>query len=341
MKQNFGPWSTAINTGNNPQLSTFWRRRLTMLASIKDVRTTITRRTALLLVAGACLIATCPTIRPTSLRAQQPEAVAKKSENAKNTGRIFVETSIWRLPEGETKPRRTGSVIAVDPETGKWTALNKNRPEEPRVSPDGNTLAFVLDKGRDQGIWTCDTVTGENPGRIFPKLGPPIWSPDGKQILATTIKERDRKKRTFIFETVRINADGSGAAVPVPIPATDIVADWSSDGKRVVTASKGSRPDGRRYQIFVMSLDGTGERRLTQKNLGTKPRFSPDGKRVAYLHLGPGPRSIRVIDIDVSNERTVIEENGTSCPNGACWSPNGKELAVAVYDYDLSKGQKP
>ena len=34
MKHSFGPWATEINTGNNPKLSTFWKRRMTMLSSL-------------------------------------------------------------------------------------------------------------------------------------------------------------------------------------------------------------------------------------------------------------------------------------------------------------------
>ena len=34
MKQLYGPWTTLIVAGQNPQLSTFWRRRLTKLVPV-------------------------------------------------------------------------------------------------------------------------------------------------------------------------------------------------------------------------------------------------------------------------------------------------------------------
>ncbi len=49
MNKSFGPWSTAMTTGTNPQLNTFWKRRLAMLSSLKQSESRVAGRTVLVL----------------------------------------------------------------------------------------------------------------------------------------------------------------------------------------------------------------------------------------------------------------------------------------------------
>ena len=38
MLDRFGPWSSALGDGQSPHLSTFWKRRLALLASARTAR---------------------------------------------------------------------------------------------------------------------------------------------------------------------------------------------------------------------------------------------------------------------------------------------------------------
>ena len=62
MAQHYGPWATSINACGNPQLSTFWRRRLTMLASASQTSFVLSRRNLFWLGAAALLMLALPTI---------------------------------------------------------------------------------------------------------------------------------------------------------------------------------------------------------------------------------------------------------------------------------------
>jgi hypothetical protein len=64
MANPYGPWATAIDTGRNPQLSTFWRQRLTMLVPASQTSPVLTRRTLMLLCVAAVLLGLLPTLRP-------------------------------------------------------------------------------------------------------------------------------------------------------------------------------------------------------------------------------------------------------------------------------------
>lgn len=62
------------------------------------------------------------------------------------------------------------------------------RPRQPEVSPDGSTVAFVLDRDSSD-IWTIPVaggtpvrVTTERPLRAFWDDGNAVWSPDGTRL---------------------------------------------------------------------------------------------------------------------------------------------------------------
>jgi hypothetical protein len=64
MTNQYGPWASLIDAGGNPQLSAFWRRRLTMLVLTSRTSPTLSRRNLLWLVAAAVLTLVLPTFRP-------------------------------------------------------------------------------------------------------------------------------------------------------------------------------------------------------------------------------------------------------------------------------------
>ena len=65
---------------------------------------------------------------------------------------------------------------------------------------------------------------------------------------------------------------------------------WSPDGRQIAFSPVRSYDGG----VFVISADGSAERRLT--NSGSWPVWSPDGKQIVYLTVGPdGNEQARVI----------------------------------------------
>jgi Tol biopolymer transport system component len=131
-----------------------------------------------------------------------------------------------------------------------------------------------------------------------------------------------------------MDADGSNAK-ELPIPKTDSVHDWSRDGKWLVTERLG-------VQLYVMHLDGTGQRRLTKDGTNSYPRFSPDSRKIVYHHWDKEDCwSIWVVDADGKNARAVMKEEGLVAPVFACWSPDGKRLMVIRHTWELDeKGQR-
>lgn len=81
-------------------------------------------------------------------------------------------------------------------------------------------------------------------------------------------------------------------------------------------------------QIFVMSIDGTRARQITdQTKSASSPRWSPDGKRIAYVFDG----QIWTMEPD-GDDRDQITKLSSGA-GGPVWSPDGRWIAFASEVY--------
>jgi beta-lactamase regulating signal transducer with metallopeptidase domain/Tol biopolymer transport system component len=317
-------------------LSTFWKRRLTMLLSTSRSTPRLSRLTGLAVVSAALLACLVPTFQraPAQARPQQAQA------DVKGKGRIYVNVALRYKPKGQDEEKtQYNMIIAIDPATGRWQKIADGG-HEGRVSPDGQTLVFSR---LDDGIWNCDTGGSNNPGKISDRSGRPVWSPEGKHLVATKqelLKKEGKKPRTapaWKDETWRMDADGRNP-VKLPIPDTDSVEDWSPDGQWFVTCSDRHPPYGSGYQLYLMKTDGTQQRRLTKGGLNVYARFSPDGKKILFLRqTAKEGNSIWTMDIDGKNAKEIVKEVDLASPNGAFWSPDGKQIAVSLFKWELDE----
>jgi Tol biopolymer transport system component len=197
-------------------------------------------------------------------------------------------------------------------------------------------LAF----GKHQdGMWTGGISEGSTPARVFDRGYLACWSPDSKQIIVNDGNFEEGKG--WKHEAWRMTVNGMDVT-KLSIPETDEINDWSPDGKWVVTVSDRHEPRGSGYQLYVMRPDATEERRLTKgRGLNVYARFSPDSRQIVYLHQEKGGNSIWVVNIDGTDAREVLKEEGLVGIDGACWSPDGKRLVVARFDSELNeRGEK-
>ena len=151
-------------------------------------------------------------------------------------------------------------------------------------------------------------------------LGDPQWAPDRKSLLYTRT-ELDR--RSYFRPSLRlVGLDGTGDRV---VRRDAGAGRYSPDGRRLAFTSVADRngyscgSDQCEYnpELYVMSADGTGVRRLTN-NSGADgaPSWSADGKRLAFASTRNYPDA----------ERPEIY---TIAADGSCltWLTNGTELS--------------
>jgi Tol biopolymer transport system component len=271
-------------------------------------------------------------LRPAPAKPASAPSAGPRSEQA---GRIYTRASLGTDDSG----RPSFSVVAVDPDSGGVTKVIDESLNRFRVSPDGRKVAYVSGESSPnlppqermrQSLWTRSLGSGASPTRVTRLDGPPsgslpVWSHDSTQIILS-VATRDESRKQWVYETFRVNADGSGRA-PLKIPDQDGVQDWSPDGKWVVTTSSRNAKIG--WQLYLMSPDGTNQRQITEGGNPFYARFSPDSRHLLYTD-GPAQerRGIWVVDLDGKDRRRIrVTEKGTA---SACWSPDGQRIAVAI-----------
>jgi Tol biopolymer transport system component len=275
-------------------------------------------------------------LRPAPAKPAPARAPAARP-GAQPVGRIYTKASLGTDDAG----RPTFSVVAVNPESREVTKVSDEHHGRFRVSPDGRSLAYVSGEPSmtlpphermRQSLWTRALAGGAAPNRLIRLDSPPggdlpVWSPDGKQIILS-VGTRDESRKQWVYETFRINADGSGRE-PLKIPAQDGVQDWSPDGAGVLTTS--SRNARISWQLYLMRPDGTNQRQVTEGGNPFYARFSPDSRRLLYSDGPPRQQQrvgIWVVDLDGTNRRRILPTGkGTA---SACWSPDGRQIAVAI-----------
>lgn len=102
----------------------------------------------------------------------------------------------------------------------------------------------------------------------------------------------------------------------------------SPDGRWIAyTVSDTDKPANRRTtQIYLMASDGSEQRQLTtEKQSSTSPRWSPDGKRLAFVSARDGESQIWTIEPGGGEPRKV--SNLSTGADGPVWSPDGKLIA--------------
>jgi Tol biopolymer transport system component len=84
----------------------------------------------------------------------------------------------------------------------------------------------------------------------------------------------------------------------------------------------------RQNQIYTSTTTGTAVHKLTSSGKNFRPHWSPDGKRIAFVHEAPAAhRDIWVMNADGSHKAQVTHLGDTTEPT---WSPDGKWLAFGA-----------
>jgi|CXWL01.1.fsa_nt_gi TolB protein len=88
-------------------------------------------------------------------------------------------------------------------------------------------------------------------------------------------------------------------------------------------------------EIWVMDYDGENVKRLTSDgSISLLPRFSPNGRSLAYTSYKDGNPDLLILDLETGRAKTFSNEQGLNIAGG--FSPDGTKLLMT-----LSKGKSP
>jgi Tol biopolymer transport system component len=75
--------------------------------------------------------------------------------------------------------------------------------------------------------------------------------------------------------------------------------------------------------------------------LNVHARFSPDGKKILFLRqTAKAGISIWTIDVHGKNAKEIVKEVDLASPDGAFWSPDGKQIAMIMFNWELDENGK-
>ncbi len=204
----------------------------------------------------------------------------------------------------------------------------------PVWSPDGAWIYFCSTRGGSMQIWRIPMKESTGEARGAPQLvrtpgaypAHLAFSRDGRRLVYSQMLNTGR------LATVRFEPD-RGAALSEP--------------KNILSSAKGAArpalsPDGKwlafnstedEEHLFVVGADGAGLRQITSgqhRNRG--PRWSPDGKRIAYFSRRTGDWEIWSITADGGDPRQITALGGQNVA-WPVWSADGKRLAYTIFGF--------
>ena len=240
------------------------------------------------------------------------------------------QSDLWRVDWDGGNAR----ALTATPTHNEWM---------PRWSPDGAWLAFLSDRGDDDAltqVWVMPTGGGEAevltsfPGGVSDYA----WSPDGKRLAVIAAdperpegEAKPKQPPPIVIDRYYFKEDGvgyltnrrqhlyvfdvatRGSHLLTPGDHDEYLPSWSPDGTSIAYVTKrGGDPDRHlNFDIYLVAAEpGSTERQLTSFE-GTdldpywesRPAWSPDGKRIAYLQGGEDkwvyytPYQLAIVDV--------------------------------------------
>ena len=277
----------------------------------------------------------------------------------------------------EKKDSYRNDIWLLDIHKNKEKILIKGRPRvgKTKFSPDDSLLGYLA-PGRGQyseyqQIWTINTNyrTKRQLTKLKANINDFEWSPDGTQMILVAdsisvdkkTKSSVQTQKPIVIDRYYFKEDGKEFLgderqhlhlLDIKSRTTrqltkgtsnEILPSWSPDSKKIAYVTKTGEMDRtNNYDVYVLEIDSTNNPIQLTTNLGadsssSRPQWSPDGKKIAYLHGGDPAllwyalQELAVIDLDTKINSILTKEldRNVSSPQ---WSDDGQSIYFVIED---------
>ena len=273
---------------------------------------------------------------------QPPVPLLERIETPRFGGAYFAVAaaagSLVYVPAGTMAADRT--LLRVDRD-GRVAPLVEARAayEYPVVAPDGKRVAVTISSESGSDIWLLDL--GRTTRIRFTAGGTsafPVWGPDGARVAFQSTapgpwnlfwKPLDGSESQPFLKAADASAStwpGAGAnLLPGTLPTLSgagpqFPMSWSPDGHSLAFHER--KPSGER-DIWVTTSGGDPTPFLITPFDERAPRFSPDGKWLAYVSDESGRNDVYVQPFPGPGRKWLVSTDGGVDP---VWSRDGREL---------------
>jgi Tol biopolymer transport system component len=211
---------------------------------------------------------------------------------------------------------RNGSVVRGS----KVQLTTHGRNFHPAWSPDGRWIAYsrsTTDGEGPAGVWVMNEDGRE--GRFLFVAGDPSWHPDGERIVGWRgVSPTEIWKKFVVYGFFSFSANDT---IPAVEGSDNRRPRYAPNGSHLVFQSQRALEPGEPWrasavmpQIWTVREDGSQPRQLTTFG-GTDASWSPDGRRIVYVHhnywvLHPLNGTIWSMNPDGSEKRQLTFNHG-------------------------------
>lgn len=216
-------------------------------------------------------------------------------------------------------------VWSMDPLGGNLKFLTASATGgDPVWSYDNKKVALIRWRLDNSSIWRRDIylINADGSGGHWARpyaasmeLYDPAWSPDGSRIVVTMKQDNNPTFLAWIQVA-------TGAVVPVIPTAYGSLPSYDATGQKIVFVGANDST------IAQVNANGSGYKKLYSCSCSYihHPRFSPDGKKIAFARPLPASNSAEIYVKNLGDGTTKRLTFSTGWDDAPSWAPDGSRI---------------
>ena len=264
------------------------------------------------------------------------------------------EAALFVVPANGGTPVRLGEAARI---------FNTPTPRpQLRWSPDGSSVSVIAFDGPRPQVVSIPVAGGapQTLTRAAEGVFAYEWSPDGRSLAYITRdpmpadEERQRQERSFVVRAdaptpaTRLAVQKLDATPPrlLTPPSQHVDAlSWSPDGRAIAysAAPRSGFTAAYEARVFIVPLEGGDARAVVDRpGMNTGPRFSPDGKQIAFISTSGqydvmASRSLTIVDAGGGSPRMFALDD--AWVNEYSWTRDSRAIYLVANDGTYGRAQ--